>query len=322
MTASPPPDDLAAFLERQRWFAAKDRAFTVTDVELLATVRESRSSSSGSSRRGGRRLGAVPPGRRAPTRRLSRLEHVHIGQHDGEALYDALHDREVTDDWLALLRGDLVVRRARGAAGPAPSRLPEGGPSLVMTAEQSNTSLVYGDTHRAQGLPPPAPGPAPRRRGARGARRGRAARTSRRRYGWIDSPAGHLRLRPGVPRRRGRGLGPGEELGARPAPRGRPARRRGRRRLRRRGRTAGRGDRRGARGAARVAAHRRLGSRRAGRARRPAARPPRRCRRGRARPGAVRQGRSPAPTTTSRRSRCRCPCSGSTATCTSPRRCG
>ena len=36
-----PPADLAAFLERQRWFAAKDRPFRVTDVEVVATVRES-----------------------------------------------------------------------------------------------------------------------------------------------------------------------------------------------------------------------------------------------------------------------------------------
>ncbi len=75
---------------------------------------------------------------------VERLDHVLIGQQDGGLLYDALHDREVTDDWLTILDGKMTVAGLEGhRLGTEP--LPFGVPSLVMTAEQSNTSLVFGD---------------------------------------------------------------------------------------------------------------------------------------------------------------------------------
>ena len=73
-----------------------------------------------------------------------RLEHVLVGEIDGDLVYDALHDRHVTG--LLLERfgnpvpdSPLTFRLVEGAEPPEPMD------SLVLTGEQSNTSLAYGD---------------------------------------------------------------------------------------------------------------------------------------------------------------------------------
>ena len=267
MTAHRPPDrHLRAALPRprQRWFAGKGRPYVVTGVErardgagaplvelwLVHVDEDGRvraPTTSSSSTAGARRSGST---------------HVLVGRHEGRLVYDALHDREVTDDcgWPCCeasrsspgLRGAPRRHRAaaRGAAEPGHDR----------RAEQHLAGLRR--HARAQGLPPRRrPGMQPRRRGARrpGARPGCTHVAQP--FGWIEADVRRRRLRPGVPRRRRRGLGARHEQRARPAARGRPARRRGRRRLRGRVRPARRGHRRGARRPARVAAHRPLGPR-------------------------------------------------------------
>ena len=74
----------------------------------------------------------------------ARLEHVLIGETDGQFVYDALHDRHVTGLLLESFRSreqtsPLKFRVVEGA------ELPEPMDSLVLTGEQSNTSLAYGD---------------------------------------------------------------------------------------------------------------------------------------------------------------------------------
>jgi maltokinase len=78
------------------------------------------------------------------------LEHVLLGTLDTDDgprwIYDALHDKDVTPAWLAGIRDDSVegsVRFVRYAASP--DDIPVGEPSLVLTGEQSNTSMVFGD---------------------------------------------------------------------------------------------------------------------------------------------------------------------------------
>ncbi len=189
--STPSVDGLAAFLERQRWFAAKDRPFRVTDVEVLATIRESP-------------LvelwlvhveeDDVPVAYHLVvehrSRPLSRLSHVLVGQRDDHTLYDALHDREVTDDWLALLDGSREIAGLDARlAGPDP--WPDAGPSLVMTAEQSNTSLVYGDSLVLKVYRRPQPGLHPDVE-IHAALADVGCHHVAKAYGWIDSPAGTL----------------------------------------------------------------------------------------------------------------------------------
>jgi maltokinase len=77
------------------------------------------------------------------------LEHVLLGSVaiDGEPrwIYDALHDKDVTQAWLLGIRDEATQGPLRFARIGEPDDIPVGQSSLVLTAEQSNTSLVYGD---------------------------------------------------------------------------------------------------------------------------------------------------------------------------------
>ncbi|MDT4937749.1 MAG: maltokinase [Pseudonocardiales bacterium] len=81
--------------------------------------------------------------------RADSLDHVLLGTIDGAAgpmwLYDALHDKDVTAVWLRGMRdertdGALQFRRYVDA-----DEIPVDEPSLVLTGEQSNTSMMFGD---------------------------------------------------------------------------------------------------------------------------------------------------------------------------------
>jgi maltokinase len=78
------------------------------------------------------------------------LEHVLLGtiDVDGEPhwVYDALHDKDVTPAWLIGMRDELAkgpITFTRYAESP--DEIPVDEPSLVLTGEQSNTSMVFGD---------------------------------------------------------------------------------------------------------------------------------------------------------------------------------
>jgi maltokinase len=78
------------------------------------------------------------------------LEHVLVGTVQTEAgtrwVYDALHDKDVTPAWLVGIRDeakDGALRFTRYADDP--DDIPVDEPSLVITGEQSNTSMVFGD---------------------------------------------------------------------------------------------------------------------------------------------------------------------------------
>lgn len=141
---------LIPWLPQQRWFAGKD--WPITSVRVLShTV-----------------IAGDPPidhlvvavdqqvpgqGRRSTAYQVpvsrhrdldQRLDHVLIGQADGEYVYDALHDRNATGLLLEGIRsgsteGALTFRSVD------PELVPEPMDSLVLTGEQSNTSLAYGD---------------------------------------------------------------------------------------------------------------------------------------------------------------------------------
>jgi maltokinase len=140
-------DALATWLGNQRWFAGKGQELhdlaIVADTELLAGDPELR-----------HLIVAVSHGtavdyyqllvglrRRLPTR----LKHVWIGPSgDGRQAYDALHDADLTKPLLAGIAADAETGALRMHAIPG-AQFGTGLDSLVLGAEQSNTSLVYGE---------------------------------------------------------------------------------------------------------------------------------------------------------------------------------
>ena len=141
----PAPHELADFVGRQRWFSAHGGSPRVTGVRALARVHDDPPvdvllldvDDQGTQARYQLQVERV-------TDSVDRLEHVRIGE---TATYDALHDREVTTVWPRLLDeeakvGELRCYAVRHRDGP---QLALDRPSLVLTAEQSNTTLAYGD---------------------------------------------------------------------------------------------------------------------------------------------------------------------------------
>ena len=95
-------------------------------------------------------------------RRLpARLRHARIGASgDGRQAYDALHDSDLTKSLLAAIAADtsvgsLQMHKIQGA------EFETGLDSLVLSGEQSNTSLVYGDESILKVFRRLSPGPNP-----------------------------------------------------------------------------------------------------------------------------------------------------------------
>lgn len=153
MSSVPLPDPLAEllidWLPRQRWFAGKGRPISaiefVQDTELvpgepglrhaIVTVRQGPDEASYYQLLLGFRHEL--PGR---------LEYASIGVLDDVHVYDAAHDPDLTRSLLAHMAdgtdaGPLRFRTVTGA------RIDTGLTSLASPAEQSNTSLVYGDAY-------------------------------------------------------------------------------------------------------------------------------------------------------------------------------
>jgi maltokinase len=160
-------DALAPWLGSQRWFAGKGQGHRdleiVADTELVAGDPELR-----------HLIVAVSHGTTADYYQIlvglrhrlpDRLEHVRIGPvadgpSGGRIAYDALHDADLTKPLLAAMAADanlgpLQMRRVAGA------EFATGLDSLVLTAEQSNTSLVFGEESILKVFRRLSPGPNP-----------------------------------------------------------------------------------------------------------------------------------------------------------------
>ena len=260
---------LEAWLPGQRWFAGKGRPSRV--VALIAagilTERPWRSDlwlvRVRHADDGATETYQVPLVRRPQP--ADQVAHVLVGEtpdpdYGGRSWwYDALHDKEVTGAWLSRHRRRPHRRRAVLPPRPGRRRAAAGGdqPADRRRAEQHLGGLRR--RRDPQGVPPGLAGPQPGHRGARGAVPGGRRRPARRpaaratcRAHWTGRRRGTTTTgRPGhaagVLPHRHRRLGAGHDQRPRPLRRGRPARRRGRRRLRRRGAPARRGHRGGAR---------------------------------------------------------------------------
>jgi maltokinase len=153
MTAGAVEQLLREWLPRQRWFAGKDLAdldtFSVAvrsratlldgDPALLHLLVEVESSGRGSDAMTYQVLlgvrAALPP----------HLEHARVGHVDGlGTVYEAAHDQDLTRRLLEWIdsdaeRGDIIFRREPGAG------IDLDAPSLMLSGEQSNTSIVFGE---------------------------------------------------------------------------------------------------------------------------------------------------------------------------------
>jgi maltokinase len=147
---------LAHWLPNQRWFAGKGRPFSVAAVTALGVLTEQPWRSdvwlvrvAYDDDAGGTETYQVPLVRRPEP--ADQVSHVLIGEtedldYDGRSWwYDALHDKEVTGAWLAGIATHRVDGLLEFTPGPAADELPLDASSLVITGEQSNTSLVFDD---------------------------------------------------------------------------------------------------------------------------------------------------------------------------------
>ena len=139
------------FLGQQRWFAGKSRAWIVTGITTVGWLR-----------------GELPAVRISlvtvsyddgdtETYQLPLVHYPEPVEHLAHALvgpdadgatyaYDALHDKDATPPWY-----DGIGAQSSGPGwtfhrDPSVGELPEAGPSIVIGAEQSNTSVIFGDT--------------------------------------------------------------------------------------------------------------------------------------------------------------------------------
>ena len=156
-------DALATWLVNQRWFAGKGHGLRdlaiIADTEVLGGDPELRHLIITVSHNTTVDYYQVLAGLR---RRLpARLTHARIGPAgDGRQAYDALHDTDLTRPLLAALAaessvGSLQMRKVHGA------NFETGLDSLVLTAEQSNTSLVFGEESILKVFRRLSPGPNP-----------------------------------------------------------------------------------------------------------------------------------------------------------------
>jgi maltokinase len=140
-------DILATWLVKQRWFAGKGRTVhdlaVLADTEvipgdpglrhLLVTVSHGATSD----------CYQVFVGMRA--RLPARLRHARIGTDAGMQIYDGLHDSALTRTLLDAIVDDRTVGQLRFCRVPG-AEIEAGLDSLVLTGEQSNTSLVFGES--------------------------------------------------------------------------------------------------------------------------------------------------------------------------------
>ena len=140
-------DALAPWLQEQRWFAGKGRMLrdlaVVADTEVVAGDPALR-----------HLLVLVSHGASADHYQIfvglrrdlpDWLEHAKIGTlEDGVHAYDALHDPELTRTLLRAIAGNETIGSLTFQREPG-AEIDTSLDSIVLTAEQSNTSLVYGE---------------------------------------------------------------------------------------------------------------------------------------------------------------------------------
>lgn len=138
---------LPAWLPRQRWFAGKGRPIDSVQVITASIVADDNPALL-------HLVAEVSQGRQSDLYSLwlgaanepsARLEHAAVGGHADTWLYDAPHDNSLARVLLTRLAegGECGALRFEKVAGELSTELP----SLVVGAEQSNTSIIYGEEY-------------------------------------------------------------------------------------------------------------------------------------------------------------------------------
>ncbi|MCU1674664.1 MAG: hypothetical protein JWN77_2777 [Frankiales bacterium] len=143
-------DLLAGWLPDQRWFGGKGRSVGSVAVESSAVLHKGEGrvvehlllrvdfEDGGSDRYQllvGEAEGALP----------QRLQHALIGEAGGRTVYEAVHDADATAVLLQQIAAGGKTETVRFTAASSDIELDK--PSRVMGAEQSNTSIVYGEDY-------------------------------------------------------------------------------------------------------------------------------------------------------------------------------
>jgi maltokinase len=148
---------LADYLSNQRWFAGKGRSWQVTGSSTLGRLREISHEASGvridvvqvTYDDGDTETYQLPLA--SYVQPAEHLSHAFVGEEsasDGSThfVYDALHDKDSTGLWVEGIAGNRAVPGLTFHREPSLDELPPGGPSIVVGVEQSNTSLIFGDS--------------------------------------------------------------------------------------------------------------------------------------------------------------------------------
>ena len=181
-------DILATWLVKQRWFAGKGRTVhdlaVVADTEiipgdpglrhLIVTVSHGATSD----------CYQLFIGYRA--RLPARLRHASIGAHAGLQIYDGLHDTALTRTLLDAIVDDRSVGTLRFCRMPG-AAIEAGLDSLVLTGEQSNTSLVFGESAIFKVFRRVTPGPNPDLEVASALARLGSSHIAEP-FGWVETP--------------------------------------------------------------------------------------------------------------------------------------
>src|ERR1700678_1498267 len=158
---------LATWLAKQRWFAGKGR--TVHDLAIVADTEIVSATHGGQGPSMRHLIVCVSHGTTVDSYQLflglrtelpDELKHVEMSHLDGRYVYDGLHDSELTIPLLDAIRAGEANGPLRFCPIPG-QKIPAGADGLVLTGEQSNTSLVFGESSILKVFRRLAPGPNP-----------------------------------------------------------------------------------------------------------------------------------------------------------------
>lgn len=139
---------VAGWLPQQRWFGGKGRPIAAIELRPIGSLGQTLLHvATVNYRDGGSDAYQVPLVLREHPSEA--LDHASLGslEFDGGTrwVYDALHDKDVTGGWLAGIRDEATHDAVTFHRTAEPSEIPVDEPSLALTGEQSNTSLVFSD---------------------------------------------------------------------------------------------------------------------------------------------------------------------------------